>query len=352
MSAHRSADLVLALSRQQRIGLGVAIVMVVGWLVYIVGTTRRTAEPGSEIELAPNRKPYLDDEGLEGPKLTKALTWGLVLMGFIAVGLPVYWLREPTREAGGGFDRGTAWFERNAIEHGKNLFAAPPKEGEPGARKAHFNCAQCHGADGQGAARTFQLSDPLNPNAPPRPVSWDCPPLNTVTLRYRDDEIRNILVYGRPGTPMPAWGVKGGGPMNDQQIDDLITYLHSISIGPAKAKAQADATLAAAKANPANAGKSDGQLLFEGFCARCHTKGFSYGEPDVAGGGAFGPSLVDGSTVRQFPNITAQILWVSETAELGKQYGVRGISKGVMPHFNEMLSTTQIKAIVDYERGL
>ena len=91
MSEHGRADLILALSRQQRIGLGVAIVMVVGWLVYIVGTTRRTAEPGSEIELAPNRKPYLDDEGLEGPKLTKALTWGLVLMGFIAVGLPVAW---------------------------------------------------------------------------------------------------------------------------------------------------------------------------------------------------------------------------------------------------------------------
>ena len=64
------------------------------------------------------------------------------------------------------------------------------------------------------------------------------------------------------------------------------------------------------------------------------------------------PVFVGGSTVRQFPNITAQILWVSETAELGKQYGVRGISKGVMPHFNEMLSDTQIKAIVDYERGL
>ncbi len=72
----------------------------------------------------------------------------------------------------------------------------------------------------------------------------------------------------------------------------------------------------------------------------------------MSGGGAFGPSLVGGATVRQFPNITAQILWVGETAEFGKQYGVRGISKGVMPHFSQMLSDTQIKAIVDYERGL
>jgi mono/diheme cytochrome c family protein len=343
---------ILALSRQQQIGIGVAIVMVVVWLVYVVGTTRRTAEPGSEIDLAPNRRPYLDDEGLEGPQLTKALTWGLVLMGVTAIGLPAYWLREPTRQAGGGYDRGLEWFAENEIEHGRNLYSAPPEEGAEGSRKAHFNCALCHGADGQGGSRTFQLSDPLNPNAAPRAVTWDAPALNTVTLRYRDEEIRTILVYGRPGTPMPAWGVAGGGPMNDQQINDLITYLHSISIGPEQAKADAENALEAAKAESANAGKSDGELLFEGYCARCHTKGFSYGEPEVPGGGAFGPSLTGGSTLRQFPNITDHVLWVSETAEFGKQYGVRGISKGVMPHFDQMLSKDQIKAIVDYERGL
>jgi mono/diheme cytochrome c family protein len=343
---------VLALSRQQKIGAGVAIVMVAGWLVYIIATARRTAAPGSEIDVAPNRRPGLTDEALEGPRLTRALTWGLVLMGVTAIGLPLYWLREPTREAGGGYDRGAKWFEENAIEHGKNLYSAPPEEGEEGSRKAHFNCAQCHGADGQGGTRTFQLRDPVNPDAPPRPVSWQCPPLNTVTLRYRDAELYNILVYGRPGTPMPAWGVKGGGPMNDQQINDLITYLHSISIGPDKAKQEAEAAFDTARADPANAAKSDGQLLFEGNCARCHTKGFSYAEPQISGGGAFGPSLVGGTSLRQFPNITDQILWVSETAELGKQYGVNGVSDGVMPHFDSMLTDDQIRAIVDYERSL
>jgi mono/diheme cytochrome c family protein len=351
MSEH-SRTLVLALSRQQKIGAGVAAVLVLGWLIFIISTTRRTAAPGSEIELAPNRKPYLDDDALEGPKLTKALTWGLVLMGITAIGLPAYWLREPTRMEGGGYDRGAKWFDENSVEHGKNLYAAPPEEGEEGSRKAHFNCAQCHGAEGQGQTRTFQLKDPLNPDAPPRAVSWQCPPLDTITLRYRDDEIRNILVYGRPGTPMPAWGLKGGGPMNDQQINDLISYLHSISIGPDKAKAQAAAALRAARADAASAGKSDGELLFEGNCARCHTKGFSYGEPDVAGGGAFGPSLVGGSTLRQFPNVTDHVLWISETAELGKQFGVRGVSTGRMPHFNQVLTEGQIRAIVDYERGL
>jgi hypothetical protein len=29
---------------------------------------------------------------------------------------------------------------------------------------------------------------------------------------------------------MPAWGLEGGGPMNDGQLDDLIEYLHHMQI--------------------------------------------------------------------------------------------------------------------------
>jgi mono/diheme cytochrome c family protein len=37
---------------------------------------------------------------------------------------------------------------------------------------------------------------------------------------------------------------------------------------------------------------------------------------------------------------------------LGKAYGVRGVSHGIMPHFSDMLTDDQIKAVADYERGL
>jgi hypothetical protein len=33
---------------------------------------------------------------------------------------------------------------------------------------------------------------------------------------------------GRPPSPMPTWGVRYGGPMNDQQITDIVNYLLSI----------------------------------------------------------------------------------------------------------------------------
>ncbi len=38
-------------------------------------------------------------------------------------------------------------------------------------------------------------------------------------------------MQGREGTPMPSWSVRFAGPMNDQQIQDIIAYLISIQEG-------------------------------------------------------------------------------------------------------------------------
>ena len=50
-------------------------------------------------------------------------------------------------------------------------------------------------------------------------MSWKAPALQTVLLKFSDDEVRYIITYGRPFSPMSPWGLAGGGPMNDQQID-------------------------------------------------------------------------------------------------------------------------------------
>ena len=323
--------MIVAVSTQQKIGFAIAIVALLAWIVYIFSTTHRTAEPGSEIELAPNRRPYLDDDNMEGPRLDRFLMWSLIFLGVLAVGLPLYWLREPSRQAGA--QRG---FDKRSVARGHDLFTPAPPPSDPGSRVPHFGCSNCHGVNGTGGSTSYSLPG----TTPPKMVTWQCPPLNTVTLRYRDSEITNIITYGRANTPMPAWGIAGGGPMNTQQISDLVAYLHSISIGSQKA---IDA------AAPVG---NDGKALFDGYCARCHTEGFSFGEPAIDGGGAFGPSLLNGVTLRQFPDEKDQIDWVTNTAELGKPYGQRGVSHGIMPHFSDMLSADQIKAIVDYERTL
>ena len=57
-------------------------------------------ELGSELELAPNRKPYYDDEDLEGRRLELVQFIGVLLLIVIVIGLPLYWVFEPSRQAG------------------------------------------------------------------------------------------------------------------------------------------------------------------------------------------------------------------------------------------------------------
>ena len=330
----------LAVSSQQRIGLAVVLVMLIGWVIYLLSAAKRTYEPGSEITNAPNRKPYYDDEGMEGKRLTKYLWWAFAMLAISAVGLPAYWVREPFRQTGAGLDRGTAWFEEEEVKRGEWYFENSPGD-PPTPREPHYGCETCHGKAGIGGVASYTLVDPVNPDALPKQVQWAAPPLNTVMLRFRPEEVKQILVYGRAGTPMPPWGIEGGGALNDQQIEDLIAYLDHIKLDPKKVKED----------NLKEFG-TDGPKLFEAFCARCHTQGASYGEPTVQGGGALGPDLTGGATLRQFPSVEQHLTWITETAEFGEQYGQRGIASGRMPFFGDTLTEEQIKAIVDYERTL
>ncbi|MEA3077949.1 MAG: hypothetical protein QOF60_2857 [Actinomycetota bacterium] len=340
---------VLVATTAERAGIFIAAGAVVAWLVYAIVTFRmRDPETpaGTEIELAPNRRPYFDDETLEGPRLTRALVWALVLLIVSGVGPLVYWLNEPSRQAGAIQE-----FDQKAVNRGRSLFQ-PTDSPEHGA---HFGCAKCHGPKGAGGSTTFTITDFLGAN---RSVTWTAPPVDTALLKFSPEEVRKILVYGRANTPMPAWGVAGGGPMNDQQIDDLVAYLGSITLTPKQAQERA-VTDATAQAATDGTSPIDGATLFKTNCARCHTKGWSIGEPDVMGGGAFGPNLTNGATLRQFPDLEAMITFISEGSEYGKPYGVRGQGGdegGGMPGFRvekkEILTPEQIRAIVEYERSL
>ncbi len=341
---------VLAASLQQTIGIIVALVVVVGWGLYLAANVRRAKpEIGAEVELAANRKPYLDDEALEGPRLERALTWGLIALTICGVGLPLYWLAEPGRQAGAEVDfeerLGGVFFIHGQPIGGGALFS-PTADGG-------FNCAGCHGGmEGLGAEVPYTLTDPVTGDL--RQVQWFAPSLNDVTLRMTDEQIEKVLIYGRPFSPMPAWGLEGGGPLNEQQIDNLILYLHQIAITPEEARQQntdaAEEELARLQAEGGDQEASLGAALFNLNCARCHTQGWSYGEPELPGGGFFGPSLYNAT--EQFPDIEEHTEFVTDGAEIGDQYGVGGFSDGNMPYFGQVLTPEQIQAIVDYERGL
>ncbi|MBK9179684.1 MAG: c-type cytochrome [Acidimicrobiales bacterium] len=327
----------------RNIGIVVAVLALLGWLVYVFANLRRAKpEVGSEIELAPNRKPFYDDDKLETKRLDRALGWGVALLVVVGVGLPLYWLAEPGRQSGAITN-----FDATIAGWGEELFATTAAGG--------FNCAGCHGAEGIGGVANYTFTDPLTGEV--RTVPWSAPALQTVLYKFSEDELRYILVYGRPFSPMSAWGLAGGGPMNDQQIDSLIEYIKSFQITPEEAQAEVQAALDTAMASGQY--DSEGEALFnltagQGAynCARCHTRGWSFGEPQVSGGGAFGPNLTGGSTVRQFPDVSSQVQFIQNGSENGKVYGVNGQGSGRMPGFGQILTEEQVQAIVDYERGL
>jgi mono/diheme cytochrome c family protein len=346
------------------------IIVLVGWVVYFFANRRSAqAELGAEIELAPNRKPYYDDETLEGPRLERVQLLGVLLLAVIVIALPLYWVFEPSRQAGA-----TDQKEATFIAWGSKLFA-PTAEGG-------YNCAGCHGATGGGGSAPYTLTDPLTGEV--SAVSWTAPSLNNVLYRYDESEVEFIITYGRPFSPMSPWGLAGGGPLNAQQIETLISKIRSLQIPregcaenepddricpsgtlPEKNKEEIDKAATAAAQKLVDAGKyatvdaAMGEALFNldisggaYSCARCHTKGWSYGDPQVTGGGAFGWNLTGGSTVRTFPDQADMIDFVSTGSEYGKRYGVQSQGSGRMPAFGAVLTQEQITAIVEFVRSL
>jgi mono/diheme cytochrome c family protein len=402
-----------------------AVIVIVAILSYRILSVRREPQ-----EKEPqNLTPFFDDEVMEGRKLERVLRWALVFSVILAVGLPLYWVFEPSRQK----DE-LKGFDDRAIERGKVLFSNKSMPAYDPTKS--LLCADCHGTDAGGGGAPFVITPDAqgNTKASPVQVTWAAPALNTVFSRYTEDQINHIITYGRPGTPMPAWGVEGGGPKNDQSVSDLVAYLKSIQLSSTKAREQAAKNIQTLKdtALGSSDGKipgwvkdaqdkldkarsdlekaqsdledlpegadrksyeqaltiaqqdyeyaqkaiplaqaaaeeirnaSQGELIFETNCARCHTKGWSYYDPTNAripelppqGSGALGPSLRDGATLDQFPGSPGrdkQIDWVANSAEANKPYGVRGISSGKMPFFHIMLTKDQIDQVVDYERKL
>jgi len=284
----------LSASAQIAVAAGVVVIIVLAGVMYAVLKDRRSKQP-----VPANLKPYLDDDELETTRLERVLTyavWGLVVCALL---MGYYFVTEPARQAA-AFDR----IEEERIEKGAKVYG-PDKtpEGHPIAGSA--NCQSCHGPDLGGGSAKYFPKDPLTGEPAKESVTWIAPALNTIFLKYQPDQIRTIITYGRPGTPMPAWGIKGGGPLSEQQIEDAMMFIESKQISPDAAKAKSDEALALEKTvDPA---QSDGAALFNTNCARCHTIGWSYlgGRPadralTIPGSGGFGPSLRNGAVLEQF----------------------------------------------------
>jgi mono/diheme cytochrome c family protein len=207
--------LILAASNQRTIGLVIALIVGFGAAIYVLVNVFSTGkkEIGSEIELAPNRKAYYDDEELETKKLDLSLAAGVGTLAIIALALPLYWLGEPGRTQG-------------YAENSDRISA------DRGGESFEELCAQCHGADAVGGAAGYTVLDEEGRFL--TSVSWNAPALNTILYRFTEDEVQHVLDYGRPQSPMPAWGLPGGGPLTSQQVEALIDYIARIQLDPSE----------------------------------------------------------------------------------------------------------------------
>ena len=382
---------VLAASTVTVAGAVIVSLILLGFVAYAVVNIRTgRAEAGSEIELAPNRKPYVDDEELETAKLNRTLRWALISLVIIAIGLPAYWLNEPSRQTG-------------AIEAFDETFASRGEE----QYTEGSQCANCHGPEGTGGQASFAVLDADGGFV--AQVNWRAPALDTVLLRYSEEEVTDIIENGRPFSPMPGWGADvGKGPLNEQQISDLVAYLASIQLEPEEAQRQAQIALAE-DLGLLEAGESDeaaidqaldqidytdpatGEALFNlgeetGFaggayaCARCHTRGWSIiteGEDAIQpadadlsdvidfpdGSGALGPNLTGTLIPRQFASVEELVAFITIGSEEGELYGNQGQGDGTMPGFGDnpnteevegdgMMTPEMLEAIATYESRL
>lgn len=223
--------------------LAVAAAVVV---IFLLANAARGRTAASDIP--PAMRPAYSDEQLERRVLERYMAWGVVFTAFFAIFLPVYWLREPARLNG---STDAAFVE--SVERGEALFVA--------------NCALCHGqnAEGGGTTSTYDPAD-----------SWPAPNLTTIVKRYEGTPVTDVQDYlettlhrGRPGTPMPAWGVEYGGPMTDQQITDITNWIL------VNQKAEV--------AEAAPAADMSGEQLYQTNCVRCHGRDLE---------GFIGPTLI------------------------------------------------------------
>lgn len=176
----------------------IVVIAAVAWLAFLGVSALRSRGP----EAVPsNLAPGESDDVMETRRLERTQQAAVLLSAFLAIGLPLYYLGETNRQLG-FVDQ----FDAESVARGEHLVE-------------EFACYSCHGPDGTGGeARYVEKRSGAT-------VNWYAPPLNNVFYRYDRDAVRYWITHGRGNSPMPAWGLAGGGPMNEAQVEDVINYL-------------------------------------------------------------------------------------------------------------------------------
>jgi mono/diheme cytochrome c family protein len=310
--------------------LFIAMLLLLGLLVaYASGVGRRAHE---EIEGPPTGNPSMERKVVA--TLGLLIISGLLLSGYAYV--------EPRRQA-----EALARQEQISIQRGIDNFTTL--------------CYTCHGVDGTGAivpgtdtSGQAMVAPALNrPDMRPDPNNKD-----EYNARY--DFVNKTIHRGRPGTPMPAWGRTDGGPLLDEQINELtLLIVKGDTIMPngktawAAAEDEARQKIATGAPEPKrptadtstmSPEEAAGSAIFtgKGGCVGCHNAGF--------GGGATGPNLshigTEGATMK--PGMDAAA-YIKESILQPNAFIVPGYPSGLMPTtFGTTLTPQEVDSLVAF----
>jgi cytochrome c oxidase cbb3-type subunit III len=115
------------------------------------------------------------------------------------------------------------------------------------------NCAGCHGENGKlGPGRI--LNDPIYQALVPK------------------EALQHVIEYGRPGTAMPPWALKQGGPLQPDQVTALVEGMKQNWAKPVNG-----APLPAYADEKAAGNLDNGKKLFLKDCFACHGPGARIG---------------------------------------------------------------------------
>ena len=143
----------------------------------------------------------------------------VLLVVFLVVWVPATWLFEPDAN----LNQEEALTE-HAIERGRHAVELFTEENQGGV-----GCVQCHGPTLQGGivANPATVDDPYDVRATPNLTTVCGGPWHGHPAIHGLDDIYTTIEQGR-GPIMPSWSIRFAGALNDQQINDIVTYIISI----------------------------------------------------------------------------------------------------------------------------
>ena len=202
----------LGLTQSQGIILAVggAIFLAIALAVMLARGRQRRQAP----DIPRGMRPGPSDPDLETPLLAKLQGWGLVLIVFMVVWVPVTWLFEPDRNL--EQERALLTQSETRGKHSVELFTEENQAG--------VGCVRCHGPTLQGARIVDTTTQ--NPIITPNLTTVCGGPFTGHPLIYGQKDIYTTIEQGRG--LMPSWSIRFAGALNDQQINDIVNYIISI----------------------------------------------------------------------------------------------------------------------------